>query len=264
MDEVADAMPSLMVARRIDLKDEDLIDLGDGYYSLTEDMLRKYLMNEHPDMTDKEKKGAKSHIPDMSMSMMTDKSRRDYLKFRQTGKARNAWNGKNVKIGNYINDIKRSEGRWCSISYRVDKLHNKSIPYQGKFKDQKEFDKYKGDVGSVRDKKIILKNFSKNNEYPLIAYMRLEHKPTMMNYWHMTLCIRPFKDSPDIKDSNSKRNQAICNQAFTKILRVGYKINYDGRDVMDGRLYIDYTVTKRKSRKYLKRIKEQAMAHPLA
>ena len=264
MDEVVGAMPSLMVARRIDLNDEEIIDLGDGISILTEDMLRKYLMNEYPDMPDKEKKVAKSPIPDMSMSMMTDKSRRDYLKFRQTGNAHTAWNGKNVKIVNYINDIKRSEGRWFSISYRVDELHNKSIPYQGKFKDQEEFDKYKGDVGSDRDKKIILKNFSKNKVYPLIAYIRLEHKPTMMNYWHTTLCVRPFKDSPDIRDSRSKRNHAICEQAFTMILRVVYKINYDGRDVMDGHLFIKYTVAKRKRRKYKKRIKEQAMAHPLA
>lgn len=266
MDEVMGVFPSLRVSRRMDIKDEDWKDLGDGISLLPEDIMRKYIMNEGENIKE-EKKNRGSEIPDMSMSMITDKSRREYLGLVQGKIAREAWNGKNPKVEKYMGDIKQKDAEWHTISYRLDKLHNKTFPYQGKIKDRAEFENVKGEIviehRNEQAKKTVLKNFSKNQLYGFRAYMSVEHKPTMMNYWHVTLCVRAHSNSEPIKSSRSENNRNICEQAFLKILRQGYEIDYEHADRLDRKLYTVSSISWRKTNRYWNRISRDLLEHPL-
>ena len=98
----------------------------------------------------------------------------------------------------------------------------------------KEYQEGKKYVDNVEE--LIDKNFQKSNMYDFTAISQLEHKPTNMNYWHVTLDIyEPDKDT-FLKNINGKYRKFICDYVVDTMLKKNVRLHIDEPE-LDERFY---------------------------
>lgn len=154
-------------------------------------------------------------IPNWSLNLLGGKFlEKAHTKFRQFDEAASDWDGKPVILENYIDKcevIKDSS----SIDYLGRDIHNISVPYVKEVKDKDEKKR-------LREAGVRIEDFTSVN---LSAEIRLEHKPSMMNYWHVVMDIYPQESDTPIKDANSTWKQCLVDYIIQEILSVKFIVN---------------------------------------
>ena len=144
---------------------------------------------------------ALGNIPNMSLNLLGGRFKdKKHIRFRQLGEAAKEWDGNQVLMKDYAG--KYEELKDCaSIAFRGKDLHRIAIPYKKTITD-------KGEKEKLRRLGIDLDRFTDKNEVNLQGIIRLEHKPTMLNYWHLVMDIYPHEEIVPIKrtDATWKKN----------------------------------------------------------
>lgn len=110
----------------------------------------------------------------------------EHLKFRTRGRGSDAWDGgtiTEVSDGDYeIVEV------GSPIFFSFKRLHHVRIPYERQFGSENEFYSYYNNMNQsdASSSDIVWKRDGPNEVWGEIF---VEHKPTMMNYWHVELLI---------------------------------------------------------------------------
>lgn len=212
---INDSCP-LFVGRRMPGTPECLVEIDDGLYLIPNGAYEEL----------------SRQVPDMSMNMLTTISKTDYLKWQQIRPASNSWDGLEVNILDYKDCVSIVSPSFAII-YKAINLHQVNIPYKKSFNSREEYKKGKKYVDSVEE--LIDKNFQKSNKYSFTAVSRLEHKPTNMNYWHITLDIyEPDKDS--FVKNNKGYRQDICEYVVDTMLKKNVRLQIT-EPILDEKYY---------------------------
>ncbi len=125
--------------------------------------------------------------------------------WRQFGKGIEEWNEGDVNICDYSGSYEQIKSV-NYVSIYLCRFHNKNIPYKRKFGSRKDLEQYTEKTKELN--KDIIEHWSSENEFDCIATITIVHKPTMLNYWHMTIEIRPH-DFESSVPRDSKKNKSL-------------------------------------------------------
>ena len=156
-------------------------------------------------------------IAGLSMNMLTTHSLPHYLRYRQTGSACSSWQGQQADIKKHMGSIYLENDVYV-LQFKASSLHNRTFPYQAKLSGQEAYDV------ALRANAILgnTKRFSKSEEYTLSARVRLLHRPTQMNYWHVELHAEMPCGGDYLKKTKSKSNlqqrTLLANEALSAAL----------------------------------------------
>ena len=154
-------------------------------------------------------------IPNLSTNLLGAKFQADqHIAFSPTGDARCDWDGKNIDLAKFKDSFQVVEN--CTyVAYHGDALHNIPVPYRKNLN--------KDDKNKLASRGINLDNFITKGEAELTGTIKLEHKPTMLNYWHIVMDIYPY-DSPDpIKKDDAAWQKNMVDFVVQKILAVKFE-----------------------------------------
>lgn len=198
IDDLLDKVGNFVVSRRIEGSVDDNIDLFAGQRRLRIEAL--------------------GSIPNMSLNLLGGRFiEKKHTKFRQLNEAANDWDGKEVLIEDY--DGKYEALNNCAaVSFRGKNLHRIAVPYKKKITD-------KGEMEKLRRLGIDLDRFSDNNDVNLQGVIKLEHKPTMLNYWHLVMDIFPSASEVPIKRADATWKKNIVSFVTQEILTVKFEVN---------------------------------------
>lgn len=198
IDDLLSKVDDFVVSRRIKGKIEDNIDLFANRQRLRIDAL--------------------GNIPNMSLNLLGGRFKdKKHTKFRQIGEAAFEWDGNDVSIKDYAG--KYEELKDCaSVAFRGKDLHRIAIPYKKTISDKAEKEK-------LRRLGIDLDRFSDNNDINLQGFIRLEHKPTMLNYWHLVMDIFPHAEEVPIKRADATWKKNMVNFVIQEILAVKFEVD---------------------------------------
>lgn len=144
-------------------------------------------------------------VLDWSTNLLGGKFKIKDICWRQIGKGITEWNNEDVNICDFDGcyELIKSTNYVFIPLYC---LHNQIIPYRRKFGNKKDLEQYTIKT-NVLDKDFI-EHWTTEDEIECRATITVEHKPTMLNYWHMTVEIAPedFK-APIPRDS--KKNKSL-------------------------------------------------------
>lgn len=214
---IIDASCPLFVGRRMEGSPQGFVEIDDDLYLIPDEISQTLT----------------AHVPDMSMNMLTNISRVDDLKWQQIKSASDSWEGNEVNVDDFRDCVSIVSPSYAII-YKASNLHHINIPYKKSFNSMKEYQEGKKYVDNVE--KLIDKNFQKSNEYDFTAISKLEHKPTNMNYWHVTLDIyEPDKDT-FLKNSKGKYRKDICDYVVDTMLKKNVRLHIDEPE-LDERFY---------------------------
>lgn len=123
--------------------------------------------------------------------------------WRQIREGINEWNDddNDVDICNYIGCYEQITSKYF-VYISLCRFHNVTIPYKRKFGSEKDLKQYIDKTGETNQ----TYNAIEGNECH--AVITIEHKPTMLNYWHMTVGVTP-KDFEMPIPRDSKKNQSL-------------------------------------------------------
>ena len=124
-------------------------------------------------------------IPDLSMNIMSRDCRADFVNYGQYDIARGDWNKKMVIPHKYAKHVRREDT--VALVFRAKDFHLITIPYYKAVQSQTDFNALEPymDKEDEATRELLANNFKKGNKYKVIGSLELEHKPTMMNYWHI-------------------------------------------------------------------------------
>lgn len=135
---------------------------------------------------------------------------KEHLGLRQKDKGCNDWDGESFLTEDEL------EGCWerleesHPIYYRVEDLHGVGIPYKKKIEKERD---YKLILQQLieQDKQAAIGVWEPNGrEVELTGVIRVNHAPTMMNYWHVTLdAYEPHALEKPLKKNKSAWNSEI-------------------------------------------------------
>lgn len=174
-----------------------------------------------------------NQVPDMSMNMLTTISKVDYLKWQQVKPASDDWDGNEINVEEFKDFVSFVSPSYAII-YKASNLHNIHIPYKKSFNSKNEYEAGKKYIDHVEE--LIDKNFQKGNEYDFTAISKLEHKPTNMNYWHVTLDVYESDKDTFLKNNKSKYRKAICEYVVDTMLKKNVRLKID-EPVLDEEFY---------------------------
>ena len=83
----------------------------------------------------------------------------------------------------------------------------------------------------------MVERFADNNEVNLQGVIKLEHKPTMLNYWHLVMDIFPHAGEVLIKRADATWKKDIVSFVTQEILTVKYEVNPNPIPKIKKRLY---------------------------
>ena len=169
-------------------------------------------------------------IPNMSLNLLGGKFiEKKHTKFRQLDEATNEWDGKEVLIEDYAGKYEELDNG-ASISFRGKDLHRIAVPYKKTITD-------KGEKEKLRRLGLDLDRLADNNEVNLEGVIKLEHKPTMLNYWHLVMDIFPHASEVPIKRTDATWKKNIVSFVTQEILTVKYEVNPNPIPRIRKRLY---------------------------
>jgi hypothetical protein len=134
----------------------------------------------------------------LSMNILGGKFLPSHLEFRQLGKANNYWpQFARVSYQEISNLIETTpEDLRVPIFYQLKHLHNQPLPY---FRQ----------VDSNFKKKIPKEFTLQTGIQELQAVVRVNHKPTYGNYWHVELSFKDVLSDEDIKRDKISNNDLL-------------------------------------------------------
>ena len=163
---------------------------------------------------------ALGRIPNLSLNLLGGAFvEKKHTKFRQIDEATREWNGEAVLMKDYIGKFEELDN-CSSVAFRGRDLHRVEVPYKKTIAIKAEKDK-------LQRLGINLDRFIENNEASLQGIIKLEHKPTMLNYWHMVLEIFPQAVGEPIKRVDAAWQRNMVNFVTQEILTVKFEVNPD-------------------------------------
>lgn len=187
-------------------------------------------------------------IAGFSMTIMSERSKIDDLKYEQKSEAKEDWDKKTHLPFCYINKVTVAKNFFVLV-YDVSNLNEQPIQYGKKFASLQDYETniefIKKDIPDA-----ILKNFSRNISYPMHdGQLRVVHKPTMLNYWHVELELLPatLLESDKIRNVRFKKNKKPENYSDKDLMvRFVWKTylnqNFSVNENLYGEFPIDYTI----------------------
>lgn len=143
-------------------------------------------------------------VLDWSTNLLGGEFKIEDICWRQTLKGVAEWNGEEVDIHNYDGNYHQIVPTYY-IFIKINCLHKATIPYNRKFGSKKELEQYAKKTNDVTKDNI---DWYVDNEVECHATITIEHKPTMLNYWHMTIEITP-RDFDKPMPRNGKQNKSL-------------------------------------------------------
>lgn len=172
---------------------------------------------------------ALGRIPDMSLNLLGGKFiEKRHNKYRQFNQAAKEWGGERVYLKDFIGQYEEIDN-CSSVAYRGRDLHRVAVPYK-KAVNKKEKEK-------LKCRGINLDRFADSDEVCLQGIIKLEHKPTMLNYWHMVMDLFPQDEEIPIKrDDAAWKKNMVC-FVIQEILTVKFEINPDSVPSVHKKIY---------------------------
>lgn len=136
----------------------------------------------------------------------------EHLQIRQTGIGRKDWDG--VTMLSDEDALKNSEDVPAfPIYFMVKDLQNVKIPYTKVIEKQSEYDELQK-TSNALGRKIAEQTWEKGKPMHLEGLLRVNHIPTNLNYWHVTLDIYPPDKTEPIMKGNSKWHKKLRDGIF--------------------------------------------------
>lgn len=212
VDEIIKCCPDAIIGHLIEEKQEDCLDttLGDDYVRLRIDALPY------------------KRIPNLSCSLFGAKFQPQHFHFLPINKGRESWQG-NVDISDEL--LKDDNYRFISdivvIGWKITNLHKWPVKYTRSFDKKSDFQSFSEKaeaVAKLRNIKLLciqeweklIKELgptqTKRVCIDVWGEARLNHDPTMLNYWHFTIdCYSADDDTnPILNIKNWRNNLAIA------------------------------------------------------
>jgi hypothetical protein len=215
------------VARRIRKDKLELIDLEDDYFIIPFAMRSDFFESRD--------------VPDLSMNIMCRDSRPEGVNYNQLGIAHDKWDKKTVIPHKYAKFVKHEDT--VALVFKASDFHKKTIPYYKAILKKKDFD----DLVSYMDKEdeqtqqLLNAQFASGNKYKVQGCMELEHKPTMMNYWHVTLVLHEA-GGKIVKKAQSEAQRSMCKFVIDHVLATKGIIDKKGCKFLNPIYYLDTEV----------------------
>jgi hypothetical protein len=139
------------------------------------------------------------NITNLSMNLaggLFDTGRYAHLRFLpSSGKAKRIWNGGYCSPKFYISNKFYKESPDCfGLCMPVAQVHDITFPFEKKFSSEKELNKFLAERGvnaldsDLQYYKRLILAFDRNKRTAIVPYrLKINHMPTMANYWHVTL-----------------------------------------------------------------------------
>ncbi len=144
-------------------------------------------------------------VLDWSTNLLGGKFKVEDVYWRQKEKGIIEWNNEDVNIDDYNGCYEQITSANC-VFITINCLHNKSIPYKRKFGSKRNLEQYVEKTHDIEEEAI--KHWGVCDEPECHATITVEHKPTMLNYWHMTIEIAP-RDFTEPIPRDSKKNKSV-------------------------------------------------------
>lgn len=170
-------------------------------------------------------------LPKLSLNLLGSFFLVEHLKYRVNHKSPGGkkWLGNNkVVFSNHRQDYEQVEVG-CEIYLHANEIDGTSFPYTYPFskdtaKVVDEFNKAIGD-GAI---KLIKDSKNKNSHYEVSGYVKLQHDPINLNYWHTEMLTIAFNDTEVLKKGSwqmkyfdSVMNHVIKANAYASVEKIG-------------------------------------------
>lgn len=143
-------------------------------------------------------------VLDWSTSLLGGEFKIEDICWRQIGKGITEWNDEEINICDYNESYELTKSTYC-IFIPLCCLHNQIIPYKRKFGSRKDLEQYTEKTKEF-DQEVITQ-WNSEDELKCHASITVEHKPIVLNYWHMTIEITPYDfELPVARDSKKNRS----------------------------------------------------------
>ena len=155
-------------------------------------------------------------IINLSTNLLGAKFKTDeHLMFAPKGDGRDDWNGEVVDLSKY-KDSYTIVQNFSFVTYKGVHLHNRAFPYCKTLSkdDIKKADSLGIDVGKLNEL----------SEAQFSGAIYLEHKPTMLNYWHIVMDLYPQGSDTPIVDKKAKWKKNMAKFVLEQILIIDFEI----------------------------------------
>ena len=165
----------LLVARRLDDEWDNCVEKKDGAFFFRLNAL-----------------GEIKHLSQMSLDLLgACYNPLKHQRYRTIGKGSSVWDKKTIYWLAPLSSFYYWRKPCCSVAIDAYRLNNIKFPYM-KTLNKQQHDELVG-------KGINIEKFSSKKEYKLEGELRLDHIPTLLNYWHMQADSRPAGEENPMK-----------------------------------------------------------------
>lgn len=143
-------------------------------------------------------------VLDWSTNLLGGEFKIEDIGWRQIGKGITEWNDGDIKICDYNESYELTKSKYF-IFIPLCRFHNQVIPYKRKFGSRKDLEQYIKKTDEINNN--VSTQWKAEDEFECHAYITVEHKPIVLNYWHMTIEITPRDfDSPMPRDGKNNKS----------------------------------------------------------
>lgn len=154
------------------------------------------------------------NIINMSTNLLGAKFKANkHIQFSPKGDGILDWDGKKVDMKMFSMSFQVLDN--CSfVAYKGKILHNIQVPYIKVLSDAEK--------KNAQSLGINLDKLNGLNEAPLIGTIRLAHRPTMLNYWHVVMDLFPHGSATPLTDAHGAWKKRMTSFVLEKILTKNY------------------------------------------
>lgn len=147
----------------------------------------------------------KDDVLDWSTNLLGGEFKVEDIQWKQEGEGCSYWKGEEINIADYEGCYTCLESVY-PVFIAIGKLHKMGIPYKRKFGQKSDVIHYAEDTHDLTKEDV--EQWTPKEDPQCHATITVEHKPTKLNYWHMTVEITPL-DFKEPMDRNSKRSKSL-------------------------------------------------------
>lgn len=144
-------------------------------------------------------------VLDWSTNLLGGEFKIEDVFWRQKGEGIEEWNDGDVDICKYNGCYEHTKSSYC-VFIAINSLHNITVPYKRVFGSKSDLEKYLEKTHDITVDAIEQQHAGYEQECR--ATITIEHKPTKLNYWHMTIEITP-KDFTEPITRDGKKNKSV-------------------------------------------------------
>lgn len=207
--EILEYSQEAIIGRRIDENKDVCLDdsLGKDALAIKEDSLEKIL--------------PLKRVPNLSTNLLGCNFELGDFLYIQKNEGKVDWM-EGVDVSDYLQTEENFQvvsGDMFVIGWMVKDFEQWTIPYKRKFEQKKVYDQFKEDIQSKTDGdvNIFLEEYqkfcskNKNKQLELDGEVRLNHRPTNLNFWHFTIDLYSMEDKDNpIMDINSSWKEQMA------------------------------------------------------